>query len=132
VPCLARFTLRLDEEHRLHGLDIGPYQLGEDRDEARQREQLERERGQLVREVDAEHPPQSLIVRGARPRGLQAGDGATLPTAQQDALTAERPQLSWLEQVVQDHEPVAPVNLDIYGHRVTPGPVNLAGFAIIS
>jgi hypothetical protein len=85
-----------------------------------------------VREVDAEHPAQGLIIRGARRQGPEPGDKATLPPAQRDGLTAERLELLWLKQVVQDHEPVAPVKLNVYGHPMTSDRWILALFAMTS
>jgi hypothetical protein len=85
-----------------------------------------------MREVDAEHPPQSLVVGSARRRCAETGDEAALPAAQQDALAAERLELVLVEQVVYNNEAVALESPDAYGHSVTSGPVSLSGFTIFS
>jgi hypothetical protein len=109
VPGLAGLAFRLDEQHRLHGLDVGA-------DEPRQRvhhrrvgQRLVHQRRQLVGEVDAEVLADDALVGLAGGRLPDAVDGAELAPADACRLVTQGLHLVGGQRIREDGVAVAVV-----------------------
>lgn len=78
MPRLARLPLGLDEQHRLHRLDVGPDDVGQRSHDPGMAHGVEHERRQLVRIVHAQKSAHGVLRALARDRRQRSLDGAPL------------------------------------------------------
>jgi hypothetical protein len=112
MPGLSRLALGLDEQHRLHGLDVGADELGQGVDDDPMGQHRAHALRQLVGEVNAQVAADDHLVGRVGFRRLDAGDGAQLASADAHGLLPQGAHLGDRKCVGQDDVPVAMVATD--------------------
>jgi hypothetical protein len=102
MPRLARLALGLDEEHRLHHLDIRADHLGEDVHHRRRPRDIAKQPGNLMWKVDTQVAPQHLV--GVAVGGYGALDLATLAAADRGRLGAGGIDQRRIQDISDDQE----------------------------
>jgi phosphoribosylformylglycinamidine synthase len=118
VPCLPRLALRLDEQHRLHGLEVGADQPGQGVDDHRVGQRPAHALRQLVREVDAQVAAHHDLVGLAVGGRLRALHRAELAAADAHRLLAQRRHLAGGQRAGQHHVAVSGESLLDHGGSV--------------
>ena len=92
MPGLAGLAGAFDEEHRLHGFDVGTDDFGQDVDDSGVREGALHEVGSFVREMNAEDLGQNVLIAETNKlrwvRGIFA-ERSTVAAADRDRLSEE-------------------------------------------
>ena len=101
VPRLSGFAGMLDEQHRLHALDVGADRPGQHLDDAWMGERLAHQRRELVREVDRQ---EAGHVVGVAAGGIGAGQFRCLVAAEAHRLVDERGDLGRRDGAARDAE----------------------------
>jgi len=102
VPGLAGLACCLDEQHRLHALDVWSDDVGQHIHDDRVGQVVVHDVGQLVREVDTEIPLHHIVIRLAGQRGRDPAHLACVAAADAHGIAAQLLDFGGGQCVVDD------------------------------